>query len=173
VSQRRKGTKYTRELPILLRDAQPTWNELDGEPSAHKRRERIRARDSATDDLMKRYRDAESRGAIAGLDIGIRNFCEGLKARNRGRLPKPRGGRPAAKDHRFLIAVEVQEAIELRGRSYGSVEQALKDVSERRNLSYDYVRDTYYGPDREWRLAVKAEVALRKYEAAVDKSTEG
>jgi hypothetical protein len=43
----------------------------------------------------------------------------------------------------------------------------LNDVSERRKLSYDYVRDIYYGPDRKWRVAVKAEVALRKYEAAV------
>jgi hypothetical protein len=94
VPRRRKGTKYTRELPVLLRDVQPTWREIDGEPLAYKRRERIRARDSATDDLIKMCKDAEKRGALAKLDIRVRNFCEGLKAQNRGRLPKPMGGRP-------------------------------------------------------------------------------
>jgi hypothetical protein len=173
VPRRRKGIKYTRELPILLRDTQPTWREIDGEPNAHKRRERIRARDSAIDELMKIYRDAEKRGVLAQLDIRVRNFCEVLKSRHGGRLPKPKGGRPPDERGRFSLALEVEQTRDATGKKRGSIEQALKDVSQRRKLSYDYVRDVYYGPDRMWRLAIKAELALKKYEAAVDKSVKG
>jgi hypothetical protein len=121
---------------------------------------------------MKMYLDADKHGTMYRLDITVRNLCEGLKARNRGRLPKPKGGRPTDARGRLLIAIEVQEAIDAYGKKRGSLEQALKDVSERRKIGYDYVREVYYGPDRKWRLAIKAELALRN-EAAVDKSTKG
>jgi hypothetical protein len=122
---------------------------------------------------MKMCRDAEKRGTMSRLDIRVRTFCEGLKARNRGHLPKPKGGRPTDEHGRFLLAIEVRERAEALGRKHGSVEQALKDVSERRKLSYDYVKEVYNGPDRTWRMAVKAQVALKKYEAAVDKAPKG
>jgi hypothetical protein len=168
VLRRRKGTKYTRELPVLLRDAQPTWREIDGEPNAHRRRERIRSRDTAIDALTKMYRDAQKRGATARLDVRVRNFCEGLKSRNRGRLPKSKGGRPTGEHRRLLLAIKVHEAIEARGNRRGSVESALSEVASRLGVSYDHLRDIHYDRDPKWRRAVKAELARRKYEAAVN-----
>jgi hypothetical protein len=160
--QRRKGTKYTRELPLLLRDAQPTWREIEGEPNAQRRRERIRARDLAYGELIKIYRDAERCGAVCRLDIRVRSFCEAVMARNRGRLPTPKGGRPADQHRRLLLAVKIHEEIRARGKKWGSVESALNDVAARLGVSYDHLRDIYYDPDPEWRAAVEVELAHRK-----------
>jgi hypothetical protein len=172
--KRRKSDECVSELAVLLRDAQPTWSEIYGERNARKRNERTRAQELAQDKLLKMYWVAKKYQAIARLDIRVRNFCERLKDRNRGVMPKPKGGRPSDVHRRFLLAVEVQEARDARGRrKYGSLEQALQEVREQRKISYDYVKDSYYGrgarfafiPVKEWRLAVKAEVARRKYEA--------
>jgi hypothetical protein len=184
--KRRKSEKYVSHVAVLLRDAQPTWRELhpihrNGKSDIHKQRECIHACKLAADELLKMYWTAKRHGTMAQLDIRVRNFCERMKAGNGGVLPKPKGGRPTDVRHRFLIAVEVQEARDTRGRKYGSLEQALQEVSKRRKISYDHVKDSYDGrgarfvfiPFKEWRLAVKAEVALRKENATVDKSVKG
>ena len=62
---RRKGLEYCPEIPVLLRDAQPTVDEIEGESDLRKRRERERARDFATGKLLKLYRDAEKQGSTA------------------------------------------------------------------------------------------------------------
>jgi hypothetical protein len=174
--KRRKSDEYVSELAVLLRDAQPTWSEIYGERNPRKRNERIRAGELGQDKLLKMYWAAKKRDAIALLDIRVRNFCGRLKDRNRGVMPRPKGGRPSDVHHRFLIAVEVQEARDTRGRKkYGSLEQALQEVRKRRKISYDYVKDSYYGrgerfafiPIKEWGLAIKAEVALRKHDKSV------
>jgi hypothetical protein len=114
----RKGHKYNPELAVVLRDAQPTWREIKGEKNVHKRRERRALAISARDELIKMHRDAEKRGALAQLDIRVRNFYEAEKARNRthhrARLPKPKGkgGRPMDQHHRLLLVVKVHEEID-------------------------------------------------------------
>ena len=164
---RRKGLKYTPELPVVLRNAQPTWREIHGELNARKRREQFALAIWARDLLIKMYLDAEKRRVLTQLDIRIRNFVEGLKARNRRlhrrRLPKPKGGRPfGERSHRLSLAVKIHEAVELRGGK--SVASILNEMADRLGLSYDYVSEIHYDPDPEWKLAVKAELAF-KYEA--------
>lgn len=166
----RRDPLKIRTIPVLLRDAQPTWHEIDGEPNPRKRRH---ARDSARATLMRMGRDAEKRGALAQLDIRIRNFLEREKVRNRRghrkRLPKPKGGRPLGnRVVRLLLAVEVHEAIEAHGKKRGSVGSALSEVAGRRGVSSNYLREIHYDRDPEWRRDVKAELARRKYEAALN-----
>jgi hypothetical protein len=119
----------------------------------------------ATDKLLKLCRDAEKQGTVDQLDPAVRIFCDTQKARNAGRLPKSKGGRPTDEHHRLLIAVHVQEAIEARSGRRGSVEEALREVAERDGVSYDHVRDIYYDPDPEWRDTVAKELARLRYEA--------
>jgi hypothetical protein len=149
---------------VLLRDAQPTFNEIEGEPDVRKRRERERARDFAIGKLLKMHRDAEKQGSLNQLDLQVRMFCDAHKARNAGVLPKSKGGRPLDEHRRLSIAVHVHEAIEARGRKRGSVEEALREVAERDCVSYDHVRDIYHDPDPEWQSTVAAELSRRRYE---------
>jgi hypothetical protein len=125
VPRRRKGLEYCPEVPVLLRDAQPTVDEIEREPDVHKRRERERARDFAISKLLKLYRDAGKKSTVDQLDPRVHFFCETQKARNGGVLPRSAGGRPTDEHRRLLIAVHVQEAIEARGGRRGSVEEAL------------------------------------------------
>jgi hypothetical protein len=90
---RRRDPIKEPELPTLLRNAQPTRREIDGEPNLRKRRERLRARDAAIDTLMRMDREADKHGSRP--DERVRNFIEALKASNDGCLPRPRGGAPA------------------------------------------------------------------------------
>ena len=173
---RRRDPLKTRAIPVLLRDAQPTWREIDGEPNERKQQERRHARDAATDTLMRMHRDAEERDALARLDPRIRNFVADLKTRNRmlhrKRLPKPKGGRPFGdRERRLRLAIEIREKIEALGIKRGSVEAALLEVADRLGVSYDYLREIHYDRDPEWRRAVKAELGRRKYEAAVQFSS--
>jgi hypothetical protein len=156
---RRRDPIKSRELSVLLRDAQPTPCEIDAEAEARAR--------SAREALMRMHRDAEKRGSR--LDQRVRNFIEGVKARNDGRLPKPKGGRPFGdRDHdRFLLAIKVQEAIEARGEKRGSIAGALKEIAEPEDIDYDRLREIHYDPDPGWRRDVKLEVARRKWEATV------
>ena len=48
----RRGTKYDFEVATLLRDAEPTWAEIEGQPNRRKRVENERARDHAIDELV-------------------------------------------------------------------------------------------------------------------------
>jgi hypothetical protein len=111
------------------------------------------------------YRNAEKRGALARLDIRVRNFCEDLKVSNSGHLPKPKGGAPIGKRHpRLLLAVKVREEIEARGKKRVT-ESVLRDMAEKMDVSYDYLKRIHYDRDPQWKRAVKVELARRKYEA--------
>jgi hypothetical protein len=147
----------------LLRDACPTFFEIEGEKDPAKRRANERARDQATDALIKLYREAERRNGLSELDISVRFFCQDLKARNGGKLPNPKGGRPAEEDRYLRIAFYITEKAEVRGGGHGSVEGALKDAAEHFNLDYKTVRDIYYETRaaEDWPSVVKAERAWR------------
>jgi hypothetical protein len=163
---KRKGQKYFPEIDILLRDAVPTWTEIEGEPDGLKRRKRRRECDGARDDLVRLYRDAQKRGTLHNLDIRIRHSCEQLADQNGGQLPRALNtGRPADEHRRLLIAVHVRESIEARGGKRGSVIAALDEVAKRHALSFDQVRDIYYDPNPEWRRTVEVELNRRTLEA--------
>jgi len=177
VPRRRNGPAYLSEIPVLLRDAQaPTIAEL-AELDTRKQHERERDRALAIEHLTKMYRDAEKRRRMGGLDPLVRLFCEELKKRNHGRLPKPKGGRPANQNRRLFIAVSVREAIEELGRKRGSVDRAIRAVADRerkaakargvrllRDDYYQYVKEIHYDYDRdpELRRLVTVEIAWRK-----------
>ena len=160
--RRRKGIDCPPDISVLLRDAQPTRAQIAGEPDARKRHENERARDLAAGRLTKMCREAEKRREIEQLDFPVRMFCEELKKRNRGRLPKTKGGRPTSEHRRLLIAADVHEAIERRGRKRGSVEWALNEVAQQHNTTYQYVREIHYQDDPNWRRTVAAELAARR-----------
>src|SRR6476660_5175875 len=86
----RKGTKYVSEIAILLRDAEPTLAEIEGQPTQRKRRENERSRALAIDELVMMYREAAKLGILDRLDPRVRNFCERLKGKEGkfGRLPR-------------------------------------------------------------------------------------
>jgi hypothetical protein len=164
---RRRDPIKSRELSVLLRDAQTTDREIDGERNLRKQHERVRARDSAFEVLMRMYRDAKKRGNLDRLDIRVRNCIERRKASNRIRrrrlLPKPKGGKPFdARVKRLLLAVDVREAIEAHGKKRGRVGSALSEVADRRGVSSNYLREIHYDSDPEWQRDVKAELARRK-----------
>lgn len=145
-------------IEVLLRDAQPTRSEILGDPEARQRR------DLAIDGLVKMYNDAKRARKIKKLDYRVGMFCEELKKRNHGRLPKAKGGRPSAEHRAVLIAMRVHEAIKRGGGKWGGKEKAYKDVAERHGASYDHVKDIYqraFGKhhDPDFRQAV--DLALR------------
>jgi len=173
----RRKEKYTRELQVLRRDAQPTWHEIEGEPNERKRQDRIRARDSAIDELMKIVRTKKFRGEKLGAleQLRVNNFIKRLMARNGGQLPRPKGGRPREHPSHLQLAVRVLEALEACEEKE-SIHAALKEVAERLDADYEYIKEIYYDylyrdrdpelrlsdPDPELRLSVKAERAFSK-----------
>jgi hypothetical protein len=150
---------------MLLRDAEPLYSEIEGEPDDAKRRECERRRDFARGELFKIYRDAEKRGAVQALPIEVQMFCEQEKARNGGILPKSRGGRPTKEHERLLVAVHVLEAIAALGKQRGRVEIALRETADRFGLTYDHVRDIHYDRDPKWQRIVSVEMAWRQLPA--------
>ena len=166
----RKGQKYIPEIEILLRNASPTWLEIEGELDPIKRRVHERERDIARDELMRMYRDW-LRG-VSPIDFRVRVSCERWIAKNGSHLPRPLNtGRPPDKHRRLLIAVHVKEAIEASGGKRGSVEAALLEVARREGVSYDYVRDIHYDRDPECRRIVAVELARRQAERVVTEGT--
>src|SRR5262245_30310992 len=76
VTRPRKSPEYRSDIRTLLRNAKPLWSEIQGESDERKRLENERARDIATDELLKIYREALTRGALDRLPREVRNFCE-------------------------------------------------------------------------------------------------
>lgn len=159
--RRRKGADYCPEIYTLLRDAQPRA-EIGDKCDTRTPRERERARELAIGRLVKIYREAENRGRIDELDFCVHMFCEELKKRNQGQLPKAKGGRPTAEQRRLLIAVHLEEAIERRGKLRGSVKAALEEVAASDGVSYDHVSDIYKDRGPEFRRTVAVELVLRR-----------
>jgi hypothetical protein len=137
-----RQNKDTRGLQVLLRDAQPTRREIDDEPDGHKRRERERARDTAIDVLIRIVRTKRFQGKTLGAleQLRVNNFIRELMARNGGRLPKPKGGRPQEHPRRLRIVAEVL------GEDTESTDAALLKVAARLGMSYAYVKECYYDP---------------------------
>jgi hypothetical protein len=152
-------------LTYLLRDACPTWSEIEGEPNAAKRKANERARDIATDALMRIYRDAEKRGLLSKIDYRVRSFGDDLKARNGGNLPAPKGGRPVEEDRYFRIAVYIEEKTKALGGGHGCLEKALDDAADHFGLAYTTVRDIYYDERarEDWERMVELERAWRAW----------
>jgi hypothetical protein len=166
----RKGLKYTSELDVLLRDAQPTRFEIEEEPDPQKRRERQRARDIATDELITIFNDHEMRGQLKRLDPRVRLFREQLRTHGSGKLPKRKGGRPSDPQQQLLIAVAVREAITAHGRQRGSVAKAIRETFECYGKCFgihriETIKDIHYNREPEWQRTVDAELARRRYEA--------
>jgi predicted HTH domain antitoxin len=166
VPRRRKGPEYLPEIPVLLRDAQELTVAELAEPDARKRRERERDRDLAIAHLRKICRDAKKLRQLSQLDrASVRIFSELLKDRNRGQLPKAKGGRPTGEHKRLLIAVhvhEVKKAIEGTGTKRGSLKAALYEVAKRDGVSHDHVSDIYKDRDPDFRRDVAVELDLRR-----------
>jgi hypothetical protein len=159
----RKGTKYVSEIAILLRDAEPTLAEIEGQPTQRKRRENERSRALAIDELVMMYREAAKLGILDRLDPRVRNFCERLKGKEGkfGRLPRPKGGRPRDPHRRLLIEITVLEAIEAEGGKRGSVERAMRQAAKQFNVHYRRVREIHYDRDPDWKREVRVTRALR------------
>jgi hypothetical protein len=165
----RKGPKpFEPLLPILLRDAMPTWFEIEGEKDTRKRKANELKRDKATAELMRLYRRANAAGKLRQLDVQVRHFCEKVIKCDKARAEaagKARTGAPDQSDCRMKIAVAVALEIEARDGQHGCVEAALKAVAVRFKREYAAVRKIHYETDPDWRRALKASIAMRKLEA--------
>jgi hypothetical protein len=95
---------YKMRAEILLAAASPpSSRRVDTEGMQEERR--------ATDALIKHYREVKRHGRMQDIDIGVRLFCEDLKVRNGGKLPSPKGGRPAEEHEHFRIAFWINERL--------------------------------------------------------------
>ena len=164
----RKGEKYISEFAVLLRDAQPTWHEIEGEPDPRKRRENRRARDIAIDQLVTIFAECERRGQLHELPPEGQILYKQWKRQHGGELPRRKGGRPTDEHKKLWIAVSVAEALAAQAGKRKSVTQAIRHVHEtlifnekRCVVPEATIRDYYYDPDPEWRRAFKAELAWR------------
>src|SRR5262245_43535454 len=170
----RRKEKYTRELQVLRRDAQPTWHEIEGEPNERKRQDRIRARDSAIDELIKIVRTKRFRGEKLGAleQLRVNNVIKGLMARNRGHLPRPKGGRPREHPSHLQLAVRVLEELEVCEKKE-SISSALEKVAGRLDADYEYIKEIYYDylcrdRDPELPKSVRAERAFSTENAEIE-----
>jgi hypothetical protein len=177
------------QIDTLLRDANPTWRELQGRqnvldlrdaqqegraiedrPDPKKARAAVERRATATYELLVRYRAALTTGSIKALDYRVLVFCERLRRQNRGKLPGPknkallprrRRGRTEDRHFKLLIYLAVIEEIAKRGGRRGATIPALRFVADRFAKSYELVRRIYYDRSPEWRHDVAATLALR------------
>jgi hypothetical protein len=169
----RRDPLKIRALPVLERDARTTQHEIDSAPTERKREELRYARDSARAELAKIVRTKKFRGEKLGAleQLRVNNVIKGLMARNRGHLARPKGGRPREHPSHLQLAVRVLEALEACEEKE-STHSALKEVAERLDADYEYIKEIYYDylyPDRdpELRLSVKAERAFSKENAEI------
>jgi hypothetical protein len=175
VPRRRTGKKATAALPagyvpdisVLLRDAAPIGAEIASaaELPDRQRREVCRRRELAIENLIKMYQDAKKHEQLDQLEPRVRLFCEQLKERHGGELPKPKGGRPSSEHRSVLIAVHTQEAIERLGDGWGSKERAFREIVERDGVSYYHVKAVYqraFGRTRDPDFRQAVDFALRE-----------
>jgi hypothetical protein len=164
--ERKQGTERavlstTGPLLLLQRDAQPTWHEIKGEPNARKRKDRERARDIAIAELIKIVRTKTFQGKkLTALEqLRVNNIVKAARARKRGRLSAPKGGRPKKSPARLQRAVAIWKAIEIKKPKDEREEDAvLKEVAKNLGTKIRYVREVYRDRDRGWQKAVNAEM---------------
>jgi len=168
MTQPRKGEKYRPEFASLMRDALPTWREIEGESDPCERRRNERKRDIAIHEIVTIYRDHEKQRQLDKLPPDFLIVCEHLKHRNGGKLPTRKGGRPPDEHKKLLIAVAVKEALEAQaGRK--SVTAAVRHVhktfvlnGKRCTVPENTIRDYYYDRAPGWQRAIKVELAWRQ-----------
>ncbi len=161
-----RGNRYIPSLPFLLRDAQPTYWELEGEPDARRRKENERRRDVARDELLRRYVEAEAASQLDELPRSIRELVEDWRRENGGELPRRKGGAPADPHWRMSIHLAAKQAVDSGVHEGRGAIASLEALADEACLSYESVRGVYYDKDPEWRRAVKAEIARRECEAS-------
>jgi hypothetical protein len=170
MSKPRKSRHYPAEIDTLIRAAQPTYAEIEGEPDPDKRRERERERDIATDELI---RISQSRKLFNQLSrtrqFEVRWFIEGLK-RARGEFPTRKGGRPPDEHRRLLLAVKMAELVEGGATATQAIQAGFKwsNAEFGSPATIGAVNDIFYENDPEWQRLVRVELARRAYETAVD-----
>jgi hypothetical protein len=170
---RRRDPIKTREFSTLLRDAQISQHEIEGEKYARKQKDLIRARDSAFDEIMKIVRTKKFRGEKLGAlkQLQVNNIIKGLMARNGGQLPRPKGGRPRKQPSHLQLAVRVLEELEAC-KETKNTDSALKEVAKRLVADHDYIKEIYYAylyhdGDPELLRSVRAERAFSKENAEI------
>jgi hypothetical protein len=122
----RKGLYCAPSIRILLGQAQPLWSELQGEKDPRKRRARERERDLAKDELLRIWWRHARHGTLDQLPRGLTAYCEGLRYRNGGQMPRARGGRPEDLHRRLLIWFSVSEYVVARNRQRGISERSYR-----------------------------------------------
>ena len=157
----RKTPRYPDIIPVLIRDAQPLWQEIEGEQDPVARADAEARRTIALDRLVSIYLDHRKRGKLPELDQDIREICERLAAENGGRLPRPRGGAPSQQDLHLRIHVAVVEALSAPSTTPRTADSVLHEVASRFGRSYEVVRDIYHRSDSKWLRAVDVELAFR------------
>jgi hypothetical protein len=148
--------------------------EIEAELDPRKRRELKQSRNEAVARLKQ-----------LSWDPGVRVFLDLYG----DRLPKAKGGRPANEHRRLLIAVNLHEAIDRRGRKHGDIEKAIWEIAGRDELfderkrrrpsgrkgrhvsepqpsepatRYDYIKEILNDTDPDWLRAVAVELKLRR-----------
>lgn len=132
-------------IAILLRDAQPLYCEVAGEPDERTRIANVRRAQVATETLIRLFRTAAADGRTDELYPGVREFVELQMDENNGSLPKGKGGRPLADHDQFTVAVaiamEVRKRNAIRSRQIVAVIEA---IATRAGCSKEKARAAYY-----------------------------
>jgi hypothetical protein len=172
MTQPRKGQKFV-SVAVLLRDAQPRWREIEGEPDLRERRRNERRREIAIDEIVTIYRDYKEQGRLRELPPGLLIYCRRLKSQNSGKLPKRKGGRPPDEHKKLLIAVNVAEALAEQTGRQKSVTQAVRHVhntllinGKRCTVPENTIRDYYYDRASGFQEAIAVELACRRIKTA-------
>jgi hypothetical protein len=165
----RKGESVPAEFASLVRDAQPRWREIEGEPDPRERRRNERRQALAIDEIVTIYRHHKKQGQLPNLPPDFLMLCRRLKEQNGGELPPRKGGRPNDEHKKLLIAVRVVEALAAQPDTRKSVTQAVRDVhntlvfnEKRCTVPKNTIRDYYYDRAPGFREAVAVELACRR-----------
>jgi hypothetical protein len=175
MSKQRKSQHYPAEIATLIRAAQPTYAEIEGEPDLAKRQKRQRECDRATDELIEISRSPKLFVQLSRAhQLEIQWVIEGLK-RSRRAFPTRKGGRPPDEHRRLLIAVKTAERV----KGGATVSEAIKFVCGWHNecfqgsLEPKSVKAIYYDKDPEWQRSLHVELSRRAYERQADEDTRG
>jgi hypothetical protein len=159
-----------------VRDAQPTWFEIEGEAKPAERAEAERRRNVADVELFRMYRRARASRQLGTLPLDIRQFCEGVIARDPTRAAKAMRaatGAPQREEMRLNLAVAVLDWIDSQPGPRGSVDAALKDVARKfaakYGTTYYAVRKIHYDSDPTFRRTVEVERSRRKLERLAER----
>jgi hypothetical protein len=157
-----RGNRYVPSLATLIRDAQPTYSEIDGEPDIKKRTANERRRDIARDEILRRYKEAETAGRLDTLDRAILDLCEEWRRQNGGVLPRRKGGAPADPHWRMMAFLAAREAVEAGKIDKRGLLASLRALAERSGVEFDSIKGIYYDRDPMWLCEVKVELHRRE-----------